>query len=145
MRAFANRTYDVDFKRAGNAKLPGDERAKLVNWYLGLSILTRKRIKLGKQPLRLEAFASQTQPAAKNQTLAEARMKAVIDVIGRFVSPDNWAKHATAYGEDLLPDERKGKEQEDPSMWRVHLAVVDEVTPDADDTDIEDFGSLMPE
>ena len=146
VRQFVNKTHDVDFKRVNNAVLPASERNKLLDWYFGLSVLTRKRLKLGKQPLQLDAFASQTQPADKNQKLAERRQAAVIEVLGRFVSPDNWPKHATAYGEDLLRDDRSGKEEEDPSMWSVKLKVVDETTPDEDELDdLEGFGALMPE
>jgi len=70
----------------------------------------------------------------------------VIDVLGRFVAPENWPKHATAYGEDLLREDRRGKEEEDPSMWSVKLKVVDEITPDEHELDDpEGFGDLMPE
>jgi len=108
--------------------------------------LRASRLKLGKQHIRLEAFTSQTQPADKNQDLADLRQKAVIKVIGRFVDPDNWAKHATAYGEDLLPDDRPGKTTEDPTMWLVVLKVVDEITPDEHGLDdAASFEDLMPE
>jgi hypothetical protein len=145
VRAFVNKTFDVDFKRRDNAVLPGDQRDKLLDWYFGLSQLTRKRLKLGKQALELEAFASQTQPADKNQHLAERRQAAVIGVLGRFVAPENWPKHATAYGEDLLREDRPGKEEEDPSMWSVRLKVVDEITPADEAADLDGFDELMPE
>lgn len=41
-----NRTHDVDFKRRDNAVLPPTERDLLLDWYFGLSRLTRKRLKL---------------------------------------------------------------------------------------------------
>jgi len=146
VRAFVDKTFEANFKSAGSSVLPHDERARLVSWYNGLSRVTRSRLKLGKQHIRLEAFTSQTQPADKNQDLADLRQKAVIKVIGRFVDPDNWAKHATAYGEDLLPDDRPGKTTEDPTMWLVVLKVVDEITPDEHGLDdAASFEDLMPE
>jgi hypothetical protein len=146
VQVFQRRTHDVQFFRERNTKISGDERAKLMAWYAGLSKLTRRRLKAGKQIMRLEAYASPTGPADINQALyAMGRLEAVQKVLNRFVA--NW--DPTPFGEDKPPDaadpepaeERRGHEHPDPSRLIARLIVEDERTPGSDQDD--DF-DLLP-
>jgi hypothetical protein len=125
----------------------GDERAKLIAWFAGLSKLTRRRLKDGTQKIRLETYASNTDTAEHNQLKwAEGRLLAVKAILGadRFVDEKAW--NATAYGEEKRPqdadlrdagpaEERPGRETPDPSRLIAHLEVDDERTPGADEDD----------
>jgi hypothetical protein len=135
----------VQFFREKNTRVSGDERAKLMAWHAGLSKLTRRRLKAGKQIMRLETFASPTGPADKNQLIyANGRLHAVQAILNRFVT--HW--DATPFGEDRPPEgelepaeERRGHEHPDPTRLIARLTVEDERTPGADDDD--DF-DLLP-
>ena len=146
VQVFQRQTHDVQFFRDTNTKISPDERTALMAWYAGLSKLTRRRLKAGKQKMRLEAYASPTGPAAKNQRFyAASRLHAVQTELNRFIT--DW--DATPFGEDKSPDagdlepaeERRGHEHRDASRVIARLIVEDERTPGADADD--DF-DLLP-
>jgi hypothetical protein len=145
VQVFQRQTHDVQFFRDKNIRVSGDERASLMAWYAGLSKLTRRRLKAGKQIMRLETFASPTGRADENQLrYANGRLHAVQAILNRFVT--HW--EATPFGEDKPPEgelepaeERRAHEHSDPTRLIARLTVEDERTPGADNDD--DF-DLLP-
>jgi hypothetical protein len=150
VQVFQRQTHDVQFSTERNTRISGKERAELLAWYAGLSKLTRRRLKAGKQPMRLETYASSTGPADTNHLkYAQGRLGAVHDVLDRFVTKWDPPPRGTPFGEDKTPDapnlepaeERRGHEHPDPSRLIARLIVEDERTPGADADD--DF-DLLP-
>jgi hypothetical protein len=150
VQVFERQTHDVHFFTETNTDISGDERAKLLAWYAGLSKLTRRRLRAGTQMMRLAAYASNTGKAKKNHRMyATGRLRAVHTELDRFVTKWDPPPGGIPYGEDKLPDsdnlepveERRSHEHADPARLIARLIVEDERTPGADADD--DF-DLLP-
>ena len=140
VEVFAKREHNVQFRRDTDVVVSGSEREKILQWYLSLSRKTKRRLREGSQKIRLEGFASNTGPAAKNaEHYAPARIKAIRTVLDRFVDPKAWI--AIPIGEDLAIEDDPRKEKSDPGMLSARLEVMDDVTPDPQ---INDDDELMP-
>jgi hypothetical protein len=140
VEVFMKREHNVQFRRDTDVALSGAEREKLLQWYFTLSRKTRRRLREGAQKIRLEGFASNTGPAARNaEYYAPARMKAIRTVLNRFIEQKAWIE--TPIGEDLAIEDDPRKEKSDPGMLQARLEVMDDVTPDPQ---IDDDDELMP-
>jgi hypothetical protein len=140
VEVFMKREHNVQFRRDTDVALSGAEREKLLQWYFSLSRKTRRRLREGAQKIRLEGFASNTGPAARNaEYYAPARMKAIRTVLNRFIEQKAWIE--TPIGEDLAIEDNPRKERSDPGMLQARLEVMDDVTPDPQ---LNDDDELMP-
>ena len=140
VEVFVKSEHNVQFRRDTDVVVSGSEREKILQWYLALSRKTKRRLREGSQKIRLEGFASNTGPAAKNaEHYAPARIKAIRTVLDRFVDAKSWI--AIPIGEDLAIEDDPRKEKSDPGMLSARLEVMDDVTPDPQ---INDDDELMP-
>jgi hypothetical protein len=78
--------WEIHFSPPGSARIrEGDER-KLVEWYQRLLPDVRRRIEAGELPIRIDGYASTTQPGPANRVLsrrrAETAQKILQDIAG---------------------------------------------------------------
>jgi outer membrane protein OmpA-like peptidoglycan-associated protein len=115
--------WDVFFSPPGSDRIrPGDEQ-KIVDWYNRLLADVRGRIRAGSLPIKIEGYASTTQPGPANRELSRLRASRVQRIL-QDIAGSNARFQAFAYGEYRA---RTADQVEAPNERRVRISVTYEV------------------
>jgi hypothetical protein len=78
--------WEIHFTPPGSARIRDGDEAKLVEWYRALLPDVRRRVEAGELPIRIDGYASTTQPGPANRVLSHRRAEAAKKILSHIAS-----------------------------------------------------------